>query len=962
MFGREQIPLLKDKIVKLSQQVESIKENLRGLINHGKDAAKGIPDYFNGQLQSNSQKSLRILEQQSIHRYFPWDSPSWQDWTPPMYDSENGTGDTFTPDTIRIGDLVETRGNLGFSVPAMIPFIGQNHTVIIKTSPAQYDAGLSLLQSLLVRTALMLPHQTTYTLLDPARLGQSFPMRGSLSHVQNSAQDVRRDLDEVIERIRRLNTSFLEHKAFHEVELDLRVNERYNFVFVADFPNRYDFRAIEALQSVTENGPRAGTYVFIHYNTEHELPRDVSMSDFKNATYIDLTSKPQFNNFELKIDQSPDSGAQAMLFKKLEAAKPPERKIEFSDIVGLDEGSWWQESAKDLIQTPIGASGATGQLNVWLGQSQDSGVVAHGVLGGATGSGKSNLYHVLILGLAMRYSPDELRFFLIDGKDGVEFQPYRNLPHAEVVSLKSSPQLSRSVLQEITEEMERRNEVFTQVGVANLSQYRQQGQPKGKLPRILLLVDEYQELFEGDKDGLASQYLEQIARQGRSAGIHMLLGAQGFVGVQGMVNRNAIFGNIHLRMAMQMPASDVQALTEFQRDGKRLIMTCDLPGKIVTNHVSGNDGDGANQLGKVAFLTTEMRNQLIDQLAHKANADLEPEDNPVTIVFDGKAQPNFIDNQLVEYLMQHKHWLTQENMQTVARRPLHDEGFDVPDWFSAEGPMIAWVGQSFTVRGQTAIVFRRRIGENAMIIGSQNAVRYGMLSTIISSLALNKRPDDVEFVIYDRSVPGTDWSNTLTKVADTILKPNGYKCLLYRENREAESLLDSIIEKLNERRDMDEANLVNEPAVFVVMSELDRVDDLRRPPGAYMMSESPLGDKLNRIIQEGPAMGIHTVMSFANVRPMTHVVDERHGLTNFRHRIALQMGEDESLTFVRSRNAAILQNEGNLPIVALYMDTENDTSTRFKPYSIEITSSTSIDFYEQMEQVGKKLAVWGSAS
>ena len=163
-----------------------------------------------------------------------------------------------------------------------------------------------------------------------------------------------------------------------------------------------------------------------------------------------------------------------------------------------------------------------------------------------------------------------------DGKDGVEFKPYRHLPHAEVVSLHSSSELSRSVLQELVEEKERRNTIFSKAEVADLTAYRQKGQPLGVLPRILLLVDEYQELFEGDRDGIASEQLLQLTAQGRSAGIHMLLASQRF-GAAGMMNQTAIFGNIHLRMAMQMTDSDRQALTEFGRRGKQLITTCDLP-------------------------------------------------------------------------------------------------------------------------------------------------------------------------------------------------------------------------------------------------------------------------------------------------------------------------------------------------------------------------------------------------
>ena len=72
--------------------------------------------------------------------------------------------------------------------------------------------------------------------------------------------------------------------------------------------------------------------------------------------------------------------------------------------------------------------------------------------------------------------------------------------------------LSRSVLADLVAEKELRNALFDSVSVGDLAGYRRKGQQRGKLPRILLLIDEYQELFDGDRDGIASQYLLQLAQ------------------------------------------------------------------------------------------------------------------------------------------------------------------------------------------------------------------------------------------------------------------------------------------------------------------------------------------------------------------------------------------------------------------------------------------------------------------
>jgi len=576
------------------------------------------------------------------------------------------------------------------------------------------------------------------------------------------------------------------------------------------------------------------------------------------------------------------------------------------------------------------------------------------MLGAMTGSGKSNLYHVLITGLAVRYSPEELRFYLIDGKDGVEFQPYRHLPHAEVVSLRSSPELSRSVLAELIDEKERRNAIFAKVGVNDLVSYRAKGEPEGKLPRILLLVDEYQELFEGDKDGLASNHLLQLSQQGRSAGIHMLLASQRF-GAAGMLNQTGIFGNLHLLLAMQMKAADVQSLTEFGRRGKALIATCDLPGKIVVNDKGGDDN--ANIAGKVAYLRPEHRDEILQSLTEKSNS-LPDDSLPRRVIFNGKSQPSLTDNPYLMRLLRDSTWLSKQELEEFAREAIETGGLGIVDWFSAEHPRVAWLGQQFNVRGQAMVVFRRRVAENALIVGGANAARYGMLAALITSIAANTQPNETEFVIFDKSISGSQWSNVLPAINDSVLQPAGFSVQFSREGNKAEYFLDNLSVELDKRRGLNEEELAQRPTMFVIMTELDSIESLRRKADSYGgMADSPKGEKLRRLYIEGSPLGIHIILSFGGVRPMANVIDERRGLLNFRHRVALQMSEDESHIFARSRKASQLQIEGPTPICALYIDLENDRAVRFKPYSSDASLvAQNESLVDQLRTIGTGLS------
>ncbi|HEX7333183.1 MAG TPA: FtsK/SpoIIIE domain-containing protein [Pyrinomonadaceae bacterium] len=940
---------LQAQISSLDQKIREHQTRAKAFQNYGEQAVGRLHQYFETFLTASSHKFNEVLAARPVPAVAAWKESRWSSWVPNSSEAEP---------LIRAGELVEQRSNGKFSLPGYIPFIGMNKTIIITGAGRAADASAALMQSILIRTALMLPHQARYTLLDPAGNGIAFPMRRFLPMVQEHSGDIRRDLDQVTSQIQRIIETYLDASttSFERVPHEMRINERFHFVFAADFPNRYDRRAIEALQSIANTGPVAGTYVFIHYNQNHQLPRDMGMDGFKQAFYIDVGSNGTLGS--LKLSFSPDSAPvpelQQNIFQKLSVAKPPERIIEWDNVVGLTEEQWWKESATRIIEAPIGARGGGDRLKLWFGVNNDNQPCAHGMLGAMTGAGKSNLYHALITGLAIRYSPTELRFYLIDGKDGVEFQPYKTLPHAEVVSLRSSPELSRSVLTELIAEKERRNEIFVRAGVNDFTSYRLKGQPEGNLPRILLLVDEYQELFEGDKDGLASSQLLQLSQQGRSAGIHMLLASQRF-GAAGMLNQTGIFGNIHLLLAMQMKAADVQALTEFGRKGKALVANCDLPGKIVVNDRGGEDA--ANVPGKVAYLDPARLDDLLKSLNVKAGA-LPDDSLPRRVIFNGKSQPGLIDNPYILNLLRQSDWMSPAELATFARQPIRAGGLSVFDWFIEEHPRAVWLGQQFNVRGQALIVFRRRVSESALVIGGANTERYGMLAAIIAGLALNLDPSCTQFAIFDRSISGSRWNGVLLSVTETLCQAAGFKCQIETKASQAESFLQNLVAELNRRKGLSEEQQVLEPSMFIVMTELDTVEALRRKPDSYGgMGSSPAGELLRQLYVEGPPLGIHLLLSFSGVRPMTNIIDERRGLVNFRHRIALQMSEDDSHTLTRSRKASQLQLEGPSPVCALYVDVENDAAIRFKPYSVDAPGvGTGEELTEQIASIGQTLS------
>ena len=156
----------------------------------------------------------------------------------------------------------------------------------------------------------------------------------------------------------------------------------------------------------------------------------------------------------------------------------------------------------------------------------------HAFLGGKSGSGKSNLVHVLIHGLLNNYSSNELELYILDCKEGTEFNVYAVNPVQQIklVTLDSNVEYGLSVLEYLNGEIKRRGTEFRKMGATKIQEYRERG---GQMPRILLIIDEFQKLFEGRHDVATNVTKEftNLFKQGRSFGVHVLLATQSLMGL-----------------------------------------------------------------------------------------------------------------------------------------------------------------------------------------------------------------------------------------------------------------------------------------------------------------------------------------------------------------------------------------------------------------------------------------------
>ncbi|SDT06781.1 FtsK/SpoIIIE domain-containing protein [Microlunatus soli] len=203
----------------------------------------------------------------------------------------------------------------------------------------------------------------------------------------------------------------------------------------------------------------------------------------------------------------------------------------------------WRESRG--VSTPIGI-GESGGFALDLVRDGP-----HGLVGGTTGSGKSEFLRSLVTGLAMRNDPTKLTFILIDFKGGAAFATCERLPHTIGTVSNLDEQLANRALRALEAEMEYRQRAFAAAGegVDNLDEYLATN-PAEPMPRLLLVVDEFAMLAKEYPDVLSS--LVSVGAVGRTLGVHMILATQRPAGV---VNDD-ILANTNMRVALRVQSRD----------------------------------------------------------------------------------------------------------------------------------------------------------------------------------------------------------------------------------------------------------------------------------------------------------------------------------------------------------------------------------------------------------------------
>jgi S-DNA-T family DNA segregation ATPase FtsK/SpoIIIE len=191
---------------------------------------------------------------------------------------------------------------------------------------------------------------------------------------------------------------------------------------------------------------------------------------------------------------------------------------------------WRAREPRDRLRLPLGVDPEGQTVDLDLKESAEGGMGPHGLVIGATGSGKSELLRTLVTGLAVTHSPENVNLALIDFKGGATFAGLSGLPHtcAVITNLADDLALVDRMADALRGEMMRRQELLHASGnyasVRDYEKARAAGAQLAPLPALLVIIDEFSELLSSRPEFI--DLFVMIGRLGRSLAIHLLLASQ----------------------------------------------------------------------------------------------------------------------------------------------------------------------------------------------------------------------------------------------------------------------------------------------------------------------------------------------------------------------------------------------------------------------------------------------------
>lgn len=863
-----------------------------------------------------------------------WDDPRWAHW-------EDWDPLTGVSRWIRYGSFFRPQLER-FRFPSLLELPG-GHGLVLDVATGDRKRAVDAARSIILRILASAPAgDARFTFVDPAGLGESVAPFLALGEYRSDLVDEmvhtleHQIEDKLVEINRHIETVIQQHLRSEYASIE-QANEAmgeavapYRFLVVFDFPQALGDRARELLRTIIDTGPRCGVYTILvtkpgaarahgaRWRTMiaglHRVVGDADGywvdTDDAGRWAVDLDAPPELVPFDENGETTlfgrilTTTGEQARigrhqdvtLSRVFDQAQEVGRLGPRDDLADLngpldvdDPDTWWRGDSARGIGAPFGRSGARDVAAFWLDSQLRSGAVVVG----ETGSGVSTVLHDLVLGLAITYPPEELDLYLVDMEPGDPsgFGAYatEGLPHARVVAVDAEREFSVSLFDSLAREMTRRSMLFAPHGGerAGFEHYRRES--ADTLARIVVVVDGIDRLFaiEDRLTDQAAQLLDTLVRQGPAYGIHVVAAASSFAPLAQVGRRT--FDQLRVRIALA--GTDVESrLVLASDDGVASSFT--RAGDGVLALVGSEPGSGTRF--QAVWVPDHERGVALRDLRRKAD-ELGFGRRPQ--IFESVAPARLEDSTILSQLA------APVTTQQSRRQPR------------------LWLGEPVAMGGAVEVTLRREPGANLLLVGRDERLLHGMLTSALTSIVLGHGAD-LDVLILDFMPLETG----LTEVARALGRAHG-RIRVARGHQ--------LVEVLGRVRDeIDRRTLAHDytasPLLFVLngLGRASELDAFESRQSTRVDDEFDAVAVLEGILRDGPEVGASSVLCADSAVTLAQRIT-RATLRSCGLRVALQQPAAESNLVVESNAASTLgPNQG------LLYDEAAGRLTKFRPYAM----------------------------
>lgn len=781
------------------------------------------------------------------------------------------------------------------------------------------------------------PGKLNLTFIDPVTLGESFAMFTRLVDVDDrtseiingkiwsSPTDIEEKLKIMTDHISNVTQRCLQGKYQNIYEYNQVAEqnaEAYQILMIMDYPAGLSEQALKLLEQIATSGPKCGVFTVIYRNesqykkiSERSYPLIKNIeANFQEFSYSDDAKYIMCTNETVKNQQLLWNGIKMpndeRMDKIIETLK---RGIKSADkvVIGIEKvnNAETTNTTKDGIRIPIGIHGANEVQYLTLGVGGSH----HALIAGITRSGKSSLLHTIIMRALTQYkSPDELNIYLVDFKRGVEFKIYADyvLPMFKVIAIETEREFGYSILETLEREQKVRADLFKRNHVDKIQEYRElpNYNKLPKMPRIILIMDEFHELFYNGNDEIgkkSSIIMERIVRQGAAFGIHLILASQSYSNITSL--DKAVFDQMTVRIVLKCSKADANLLLD---GGSTEIdqISIDDPGRAVYNSEAGNKEYSSHF--RVAYIEPEKHRKMLQDISDSTKKFADANHSTRILLSNIEDNNYSIFNQFET--------MEADNYKTTGR---------------------LYIGEPLSVSNTMTMDFTRSEYSNLLMIGGDNEKARSMFTFAILSLCINykivnrKAPEKPCIYLFNcKPLNDSYFKDTIKLLAEFL--PEYIQYVSLGDKNKIQGIVSQMYENIiNEtgRIDNDKYFLVfgyqraEELKSEIQLSQSENIDSLfniMQPSNSE--SRLSLKEMFRIIVKDGAQKGVHTLIWQDSFNALYQ--DDKDIMSYFSMKIAFDMSPEEYSRFV-SANDINLMGENN----AIYYNRAQDNQ-KFRPY------------------------------